>query len=128
LENQRSALMGLPVLVIPENRLPPVTPIHHVIYCPRIFHPQFSRHAQSYPNPGKYFNIKNRPEWPLVKAAIIAGSAFPIATAVGDFHKCAAGPVEQRVRFWAALDRSGFPAVGTVTHQVARQIVQEVLP
>ena len=34
------------------------------------------------------------PEWPLVKAAIIAGAAFPVATAVGDLYEAAARSIE----------------------------------
>ena len=34
------------------------------------------------------------PEWPLVKAAIIAGAAFPVAAAVRDFYETAARLIE----------------------------------
>ena len=34
------------------------------------------------------------PEWPLVKVSIFAGSAFPVAAAMGDFHEFAAWSVE----------------------------------
>ncbi|MDR3643307.1 MAG: hypothetical protein P4L74_06820, partial [Candidatus Doudnabacteria bacterium] len=42
------------------------------------------------------------PEWPLVKAMIIAWSAFPISAAMRDFHELAARFVQQRVRFGPA--------------------------
>jgi hypothetical protein len=34
------------------------------------------------------------PEWPLVKASIIAGAAFPVAAAVRDFYETAARLIE----------------------------------
>jgi hypothetical protein len=40
----------LPIRIILEDNLAPVTPIHHVMERPRIFHPQLSRHAAK---PGK---------------------------------------------------------------------------
>ena len=38
--------------------------------------------------------LMDRPEWPLVKASIIAGAAFPVAAAVGDFYEAAARLIE----------------------------------
>ena len=39
------------------------------------------------------------PEWPLVKAPIIAGTAFPVTAAVRDFYEAAARLIEQWVGF-----------------------------
>ena len=65
-------------------------------------------------------NSRDRPEWPLVKASIIAGSAFPIVAAMGDFHEEVAWFIEEGVGFWAAFDGAWFAAVGAVAHQIAR--------
>src|SRR5208282_1694923 len=67
-------------------------------------------------------------EWPLVKAAITAGAAFPVAAAVGDFYEAAARLIEQWVRFRPALDRPRFLAVGATADEIAREVEQQVLP
>src|SRR5437867_10964442 len=41
----------VPIRVVFENRLPPISPVHHVIDRIRILHPQFARHA-AYPCKG----------------------------------------------------------------------------
>ena len=56
------------------------------------------------------------PEWPLVKAPIIAGSAFPVTAAVGDFHEFAARLVEQGKGLGTAFDGAGFRPVGSQGH------------
>ena len=53
------------------------------------------------------------PEWPLVKVSINAGSAFPVAAAVGDFDELAPGLIEQGIGFGSVFDRAGFTAVGS---------------
>src|ERR1039458_8741618 len=68
------------------------------------------------------------PEWPLVKASIIAGAAFPVAAAVGDLYEAAARLIAHWVRFRSALDRPRFLAVGATADQVAREVKQQVLP
>src|ERR1035441_881737 len=68
------------------------------------------------------------PEWPLVKASIIAGAAFPVAAAVGDLYEAAARLIEQWVRFRSALDRPRFLAVGAIADEVTREVAQQVLP
>src|SRR5208283_6052784 len=70
----------------------------------------------------------HRPEWPLVKASIITGAAFPVAAAVGDLYEAAARLIEQWVRFGSALDRARFLAVGAIADEVAREVEQQVLP
>jgi len=51
---------ALPMLVIPENRLAPVSAIHDVINRSGIFHSALARHAaQSCSHPQQYVNIKN---------------------------------------------------------------------
>ena len=62
------------------------------------------------------------PEWPLVKAAIIAGAAFPVAAAVGDLYEAAARLIEQWIRFRSALDRPRFLAVGARADEVPREV------
>src|ERR1019366_10502240 len=75
-------------------------------------------------------NVGNRVglEWPLVKAPIIAGTAFPVAAAVGNFYEAAARLIDQWVGFWPALDGPRFLAVGAIADQVAREVEQQVLP
>jgi predicted ATP-dependent endonuclease of OLD family len=68
------------------------------------------------------------PEWRLVKAAIIAGSALPITAAVRDFHECAPRLVEQGKGFGAAFDGARFSPMRSEGHQVARQGQQQILP
>jgi len=70
----------------------------------------------------------DRPEWPLVKVSIFTGAAFPVAAAMGDFHKFAAGPVEQGKGFGPAFDGSRFGAVGAVANQIAGQIIPQAVP
>src|SRR5436309_3476636 len=41
----------VPIRVVFENRLPPISPVHHVIDRTRILHPQLARHA-AYPSRG----------------------------------------------------------------------------
>jgi hypothetical protein len=72
----------------------------------------------------KYDNIKNRPEWPLVKPLIIAGTAFPIVAAVGDFHEAMARLIEQRIRFGPVFDGARLRAVGAATDPITRQVEQ----
>jgi hypothetical protein len=55
----------------------------------------------------------DRPEWPLVKGLIIAGSAFPVAAAVGDFHELVARLIEQRIGFGAVFDGARFTTIGS---------------
>jgi chitinase len=43
---------------------------------------------------GRLFLASVSPEWPLVKASIIAGAAFPVAAAVRDFYETAARLIE----------------------------------
>src|SRR5258707_14232539 len=78
--------------------------------------------------PRKYYNTRNRPEWPLVKASIIAGSSFPVAAAVGDFDEASARLVEQRIGFGPVFDRAGFAAIGSEGNQVAGEVEQQVFP
>ena len=67
-------------------------------------------------------NNRDWHEWPLVKASIIAGSAFPITTAVGDFDEPPAGLVEQRIRFGAAFDGAWLPSIRSARNQIPRQV------
>ncbi len=68
------------------------------------------------------------PEWRLVKAAIIAGSAFTVTAAVGDFHELAAGFVEQGKGFETAFDGTRFRSIRSEGHQIARQGQEQVRP
>src|SRR5437867_13385698 len=47
----------VPIRVVFENRLPPISPVHHVIDRIRILHPQFARHA-AYPCWGSGGRVK----------------------------------------------------------------------
>jgi len=60
-------------------------------------------------------------EWPLVKASIIAGVAFPVTVTVGDCHELVAWLIKQGIGFGAAFEGARFGAVGAHGHQVARQ-------
>jgi hypothetical protein len=51
----------LPVVVIPEDGIAAVSPVHHVINCARIFHPQLACHFLTVFRWTKYVNIRNRP-------------------------------------------------------------------
>ena len=53
------------------------------------------------------------PEWPLDKASIIAGSAFPVTAAVGDFDEPPPWLVEQGIGFGSVFDRSGLATIGS---------------
>ena len=56
------------------------------------------------------------PEWPLVKAPKIAGSAFPVSAAMGYFHEAVTRSVEQRISFGPAFYRARLFAVGSERH------------
>lgn len=71
---------------------------------------------------------EDRPEWRLVKASIIAGSAFAVTAAVGDFHEFTPRLIEQWIRFGTAFDGARFRSVGSEGHQIARQGQQQILP
>ena len=49
----------LAILVILENRLAPIAPIHHMVNGPWIFHSELARHLLQIPPFHKYVNIKN---------------------------------------------------------------------
>jgi hypothetical protein len=66
----------LPIRIILEDNLAPVTPVHHVMERPRIFHPQLSRHGAK---PGKQafcVNTKNRPRFNRPAIRTFLGSPF----------------------------------------------------
>jgi len=71
------------------------------------------------PERAKYRRVVNtldRPEWPLVTGSIIAGSAFPVTAAVGDFHELTARLIEQGIGLGAAFESARFRAVGAEGH------------
>src|SRR6266404_1428109 len=76
----------------------------------------------------KYYNTRNRPEWPLVKLSKITGSAFPVSAAMRDFHEPVTWLVEQGIRFGPVFHSTGLPAIGSERHQIAGQTVQQILP
>jgi hypothetical protein len=57
--NRSNVLVTFPILVVPENGLPSVAAIHHVVNRPGIFHSELARHAPKAARPHQYVNIKN---------------------------------------------------------------------
>src|SRR6185312_10280977 len=102
---------------------------HDVIKRSRIFNAQRSCHALHLPThrqavKSTVSQFKDRPEWPLVKGAIISGAAFPESVAMGDFHELMAGLIEEWVSFGSAFHGAGLSAVGAPGHSIAHQINQ----
>jgi hypothetical protein len=56
----------LPLRLILEDNLAPVTPVHHVMERPRIFHPQLSRHGTKLGKQAFCLNTKNRSVFTLI--------------------------------------------------------------
>ena len=69
-----------------------------------------------------------RTEWRLVYQSEIPGAGLRVFAAVANFSVLSAWFVEQSEGFWPVFDGAWFIAPGTVRHQIARKVQQQVLP